>query len=336
MGADCASSPALVGVIPNGTVIPARGHYLLVGSAYGLKNYGGTDAAKGDAALTSDIESDRNVAVFSTADLANISSANRLDAVGFGANTGGACELLREGATLPAMNGSALEHSFFRDECGKGGSFSNFGGCPTGGGYAVDTNVNATDFIFADTTGAPTPAGQRLGAPGPQNLASPVVRNSAVPMNLIDNSQCTTCAPNRLRVTGNDGTNTNGIISLRRRVQNTTAAPVSKIRFRIIDVTTYPAPGVADVRARDSSSIPSVSIINDPATCGGPASCSVTVLGTTVETPPSQAIGGGFNSTWVVTLGTPLQPGQSVNVQLLLGVMQGGSYRIILNNEVLP
>ncbi len=31
----------------------------------------------------------------------------------------------------------------------------------------------ANDFIFVDTAGTATPAGQRLGAPGPQNLASP-------------------------------------------------------------------------------------------------------------------------------------------------------------------
>ena len=36
MGADCNATPVLVGTIPNGTVIPARGHYLLVGSAYSL------------------------------------------------------------------------------------------------------------------------------------------------------------------------------------------------------------------------------------------------------------------------------------------------------------
>src|SRR5262249_19223406 len=39
MGADCNANPILIGVIPNGTVIPARGHYLFVGSAYSLANY---------------------------------------------------------------------------------------------------------------------------------------------------------------------------------------------------------------------------------------------------------------------------------------------------------
>ena len=36
MGTDCNATPILIGTIPNGTVIPARGHYLLVDSAYSL------------------------------------------------------------------------------------------------------------------------------------------------------------------------------------------------------------------------------------------------------------------------------------------------------------
>src|SRR4029079_5822002 len=46
-GANCSAPPILIGVIPNGTVIPARGHYLFVGSAYSLSDYGGTGAAAG-------------------------------------------------------------------------------------------------------------------------------------------------------------------------------------------------------------------------------------------------------------------------------------------------
>ncbi len=88
MGADCQSGPVLIGVIPNGTIIPARGHYLFVGSAYSLANYGGSGAAAGDQVLTQDIENDRNVAIFKTASLVNLSAINRWDAVGFGTNNG--------------------------------------------------------------------------------------------------------------------------------------------------------------------------------------------------------------------------------------------------------
>jgi hypothetical protein len=79
MGATCGATPVLIGTIPNGIVIPARGHYLFVGSAYSLAAY-----AAGDQTLSSDIESDRNVAIFNTAAVANLSSVTRLDAVGFG------------------------------------------------------------------------------------------------------------------------------------------------------------------------------------------------------------------------------------------------------------
>jgi hypothetical protein len=83
MGATCGDTPVLIGTIPNGTVIPARGHYLFVGSAYSLANYGGSGAATGDQTLLSDIENDRNVGIFTTALVVNLSTANRLDAVGF-------------------------------------------------------------------------------------------------------------------------------------------------------------------------------------------------------------------------------------------------------------
>ena len=53
--------------------------------------------------MSSDIESDANVAIFNTSNVANLSTVTRLDAVGFGTNTGGICDLLREGTTLPPL-----------------------------------------------------------------------------------------------------------------------------------------------------------------------------------------------------------------------------------------
>ena len=112
MGADCNANPILIGFIPNGTVIPARGHYLFVGSAYSLANYGGTSAAAGDQVMTQDIESDRNVAIFNTTSLVDLTALTRLDAVGFGTNNGGTsvtcCVKARR--CLP-LSGSTLQHS---------------------------------------------------------------------------------------------------------------------------------------------------------------------------------------------------------------------------------
>ena len=103
MGADCNALPVLIGTIPAATVIPRRGHYLFVGSTYSLAAYAG-----GDATLTTDIESDFNVGLFSTVDPLQVSTANRLDAVGFGVSTGGVCDLLLEGTTLPPALGSTF------------------------------------------------------------------------------------------------------------------------------------------------------------------------------------------------------------------------------------
>jgi hypothetical protein len=342
MGATCGDSPILIGTIPNGTVIPARGHYLFVGSAYSLTNYGGTGAAAGNLTLSEDIESDRNVAIFTTAFLANLSSVTRLDAVGFGTNTGGNCNLLREGTTLTPMNGSVLEHSYHRDQCGKKGNPAIFGPCPTGG-FVADTNNNADDFIFADTTAASTPAGQRLGAPGPENISNPRF-NSVITTLLLDSNFGGPAAPNRVRdfTPGTNGAQ--GTLSVRRRFVNNTGAPVTRLRFRIVDISTFSVPGgIADVRALTSSSV-TVNGVTDASTClasNGVATtpCTVTVLGTTLEQPPAQAMGGGNNSSMsagTITLATPLAPGASINLQFLLGVQQTGSFKFFFNIEALP
>jgi Calx-beta domain len=342
MGADCNANPILIGVIPNGTVIPARGHYLFVGSTYSLGNYGGTGAGNGDQVLTEDIENDRNVGLFSTTSLVNLSTQTRLDAVGFGTNTGGACDLLREGTTLTPVSGSVLDHSFFRDECGKKGNPASFGPCPTGG-FVADSNVNNDDFIFGDTSATVTPAGQRLGAPGPQNLLAPRL-NLSIPALLLDATQGSPSAPNRIRSGAPVTNGTNGTLTIRRRFVNNTGAPITRLRFRIVDFSAFPVSGVtADLRALDSLTV-TVPNVNDPATCaatGTPttAPCSVTVFGTTLEQPPAQSKGGALNSSLsagTITVPTPLAPGQSINLQFVLGVEKTGSFKFFFNIEALP
>jgi hypothetical protein len=79
--------------------------------------------------------------------------------------------------------------------------------------------------------------------------------------------------------------------------------------------------------------------VNDPDTCTDQDTpCSVSVLGTTLEQPPGQPNGGGFNSSLssdTVNLATPLAPGASINVHFLLGVQQTGSFKFYVNVEVL-
>jgi hypothetical protein len=43
-----------------------------------------------------------------------------------------------------------------------------------------------------------------------------------------------------------------------------------------------------------------------------------------------------MNSTMTATLGTPLASGASINLQFVLGVQQGGSFKFYVNIEALP
>jgi hypothetical protein len=130
-------------------------------------------------------------------------------------------------------------------------------------------------------------------------------------------------------------------MALRKRVVNTSGAPVTRLRFQITAITTYPPPNgtTADLRLRSSGAV-TISNVNDAATCaatGTPATppCTVTVQGTTVEEPPSQPMGGGLNTTATVHLSQPLAAGASINVQFLLGIQQNGSFSFFLNSMAL-
>jgi hypothetical protein len=129
---------------------------------------------------------------------------------------------------------------------------------------------------------------------------------------------------------------------LRRRVVNNTGAAVTRLRFRVVDITTFPSPGggVADLRVRTSANEPSVGPVNDATTCtasgAGSPPCTVTTNGLTLEMPPNQTIGGGYNSTITVNLGSPLANGASVNVNFLLGIQATGSFRFFIIIEALP
>lgn len=315
--ATCTDQPIIVGTIPNGTVIPARGHYLLVGSGYSLASY-----AAGNQTLTANIENDKNVALFNTANVLNFATATRLDAVGGDSNTGGNCDLLREGTNLPTTSGSISQYSFVRKATT---------------GLPQDTNDNAADFQLVSTTpginvGSTAPG---LGAPGPENLTSPIQRNAVITASVVDTGAASTAAPNRVRdSTPNScagGANCAlGTLTIRRKFTNITGAPVTRLRFRIVDITTATAPtGTADLRALTSSDV-TISL-----TGGG----TLLVRGLTLEQPPAQPNGGGLNSSQaagIVTAGTPIANGASINVQFVLGVQQSGSYRFFINVEALP
>jgi hypothetical protein len=332
--------------IPNGTVIPARGHYLCVNSgAYSLGSHpaGNGTTATGDATFVTDIADNAGIALFNNnTGGGSFILANRFDAVG---STSEANTLYKEGTGYPALTPFSIDYAFVRDACGKAGSISSFVSC-TQNGVPKDTDNNATDFVFVDTNGTSAGAGQRLGTPGPENLSSPLAGALSTPNSALDSTVGNLAAPNLVNDLTSDPPNnsTFGTFSVRRRITNSTGAALTRLRFRITDLTTFPAPsGIADLRPRTSTDIV-VAGINDAATCaatGAPTTppCTVTVRGTTLEQPPSQPNGGGFNSsmsTGTVTLATPLANGASINLQFLFGAQQTGDFHIGLEIETLP
>ena len=323
-------------IIPNGTVIPNRGHYLCVNSVgYSLASYpaGNGTTATGDATYTTDIPDNAGIAIFNTSIAANFNLANRLDAVG---STSEANTLYKEGTGYPALVPFSINYSFYRDNCGKGGSITTFGICTID--TPKDTNNNAADFVFVDTNGTSAGAGQRLGAPGPENLSSPIQRNASFAVNLLDPCVAAASPPNRVRDFTSDPPNnsTFGTLDIRRTVVNNTGGNVTRLRWRVIDLTTFPAPsGIADLRPRTSTSL--VVTVDRPP-CGSGTS-NITVQGTTLEQPPAQPNGGGFNSSLssgTVTLATPIANGASLDVRFLLGIQQTGSFKFYVNVEALP
>ncbi len=295
-----ASDGALRCTIPAGTVIPARGHFLCANSdGYSLGGHpaGTGTTATPDATYTANILNNSGIALFNTANTANYSTATRLDAVGPAAE---ANALYKEGTGYPALTQFLINYSFYRDNCGKGGSITVLGACPTGG-LPRDTGDNATDFVFVDTGATPAGAGQRLGAPGPENLSSPVQRNSQLAAGNLDPAVGSSNAPNRVRDFTVDAPNnsTFGTLLIRKTITNNTGAPVTRMRFRVIDQTTFPVPGgFADLRARTSSPTPAVPVV--VSITGTNSACPLqqcTVQQTTLEQPPSQPNGGAFNST---------------------------------------
>ncbi|MCM3901320.1 MAG: DUF4214 domain-containing protein [Pyrinomonadaceae bacterium] len=350
-------------VIPNGTVIPARGHFLAVNSVgYSIANYpaGNGTTAVGDINYTIQIPDNVGIALFETSFAGNYTPANRIDAVGSNADTNA---LYREGVGYPAIGSLALEGSFYRKLTG-GCTGSGSGNCNSvplvnttpgpSSTYPQDTGNNANDFLYADTGGTNLGSSQRLGAPGPENLSSPVagILSPGLVVSRLDSTVPEDAAPNRVRNTtpGDPLTGGFGTLTFRRRLTNNVGQTITRLRFRIVDVTTGPSIGigcsvepapascVADLRAVTTAG--ALVSVNDPTTCA-PASapCNAVVQGTTVEAPPNQLIGGAFNSTWSagsVTLATPLAIGASLNLQFVTGVARTGANRLYVLVEALP
>ncbi|HEU4509764.1 MAG TPA: lamin tail domain-containing protein [Pyrinomonadaceae bacterium] len=308
-------------VIPNGTIIPARGHFLGVNSVgYSLSGYpaGNGATATGDATYTTNIPDNVGLALFKTARPSNFIDVNRLDAVG---PTSEPNALYREGPGLPPIFPSNIDYTFWRLIPSQGADT----------GVVRDFNDNAIDFAFLDTNGTNLGASPRLGAPGPENLSSPRIFGNTIDDSPLDPHQSETDAPNVVRDFTSDPANnsTFGTLSVRRTFTNNTGANIERLRFRVVGLTTFPTtPLVSDLRPRTSGTI-FVTL-----TEGG-----ATVVGTTLEEPPSQVNGGGLNSTLSVDSVSPASPlpnGASINVQFLMGLQETGCYHFAVIAESWP
>jgi hypothetical protein len=321
-----------IAVIPNGTVIPAKGHFLFAddpdsSGAGGLPtvvySLGGYPAnanltsvlrnAESDTGWALDFADNGGLAIFKSATPANWTAATRMDSVGFSA--AGINALYKEGTGLADLAASSDQVTVFRD---------------LRNGDPQDTGNNASDFLFASTVGTDRGMGARLGAPGPENIDGPIPRTNEIAFSLIDPTVNQATVPNRVRSLTPVTNGTLGTMDVRRKITNYTGKPVTRLRFRFVDITTFPPPNgaTADLRA-----LTGVDIMLD---LDGDTIPETLVKGLTLETPPAQALGGGWNASVTVTLPAAIPAGGSINAHFLYGVMQAGNFRTFIISEVLP
>ncbi|MBX7185284.1 MAG: hypothetical protein K1Y01_09090, partial [Vicinamibacteria bacterium] len=181
--------------------------------------------------------------------------------------------------------------------------------------------------VLVSTTGAIFDGVQSiLGAPAPGNngVADAMSR---VSITLIEPRVGPNLNPNRVRIT-----TPNDRLEFRRRITNTSAAPISALRLRFVELTTLNSPGYApgttqsDLRPNTSSSV----------VLGVPTSIGVASLtGATLTTPPAQPLGGGWNAVLTIP-GGPLAVGASIDINVALRVSRVGSYRFLATVESQP
>lgn len=305
--------------LPPGTVIPARGHLLIGdGAEYSLSGY---------ALLDLDTSTLFNGDFFIDNEGFQLISPDGLivfDSVGFTGSGGRLGEdvnyLEGTGLSRRTQTAPAVQYAYVRK---------------LASGLPQDTNNNAADFTLVSVTAASFPltaggaAQSTLGAPGPENVGSPIQQNAVVKPSLTDPGVSAAAAPNRVRdATPGSGTTAFGTLLFRRKFTNNASEPVNVIRWRVVDITTLGGitAGQADLRVINSTSGDfTVSV-----STGG----TVPVKGTQLEAPPDQAIGGGLNSSIItITPATPIMPGASVNIELALGVAGTGTFRFFVNTE---
>jgi uncharacterized delta-60 repeat protein len=296
-------------LIPVGTVLPAHRHFLITNTGNSLQNSGGINHAFPDLASTFDMPDNGGIALYAS----SLATGTRLDAVGF--STAGSPQFYEGTPLTPLVGAGASEqYSFIRKIINE---------------VVQDTNDNATDFTLISTTATVGGTPAALGAPGPENLFSPIYKSSAlITGQYLDPTAASTAPPNR--------TIESDILKFRRTYTNNTGLDVRRLRFRFFDLTTLnntqgvPAP-VADLRVISSQN----ETLNT-------AFGNKTALALTREEPPDQTnttLDGGIHTTLSansITLVNPLRAGQSIDVNFWLRRVAGGRFRFFVNIEATP
>jgi hypothetical protein len=303
-------------VIPKGTVIPARGHFLAVGAGYSLRGYAG-----GDLNLNTNIAPNSGIGLFNTANSGNWTAGNLIDSVGFTGDP-----LFGEGTRLTSIGATAVEHAFARK-------------------LLQDTNNNAADFVLVSTSGANIGGtASALGAPNPADLASPLHDNALIASTLVEPALDASQSPNRERCTTCTSTNAPlGTLTLRRRFTNNTGQTITRLRFHVMELSTLNntegQATPADLRGLTSASTSRPTVAFPAGAC---------MQGTMVEQPALQINGAGLNSTVTADLSgdfttscnddgfAGLVDGEGANVQFSLGVQTAGNYKFLVYVEALP
>lgn len=292
-----------LGTIPNGTVVPAGGFYLLANNTavtgYSLANYGGAGAAAADLTWSTDVPDNTGVALFRSSSTTDMTT--RLDAIGFTSSSA----LYTEGTGLPPVPG------------GTGSSEVTYARVQPGA--VTDTGNNAADVTLLDTNAGTFPAvgPAILGAPGPENLLSP--RDSGIVWSLADPTKTPQAFPNRFRIS------TPNTYFFRWKVTNNTGGTINQLRVRVGRMTTLNSPLFnSPLTQFDFRLVTSPDVVITVPVAG-----SVTAKGLTLEPPVTGLpLNGGNNASVTVSIPGGLLNGGSMYVNVGLQYPTGGSYYI--------
>jgi hypothetical protein len=279
--------------------VPPNGSYLIAGDEYSLgsdtsadRSPSGLDLSGGWVQLLSPTGA--------TADTVGLSSAPSADRIGSG---------------LPVPANTSTQYAFVRNESA---------------GAPVFTGDNSTEFTLVSASPSGLD-GSVLGSPAPQDSSSPVVHNDVLQSGQLTGKPDFSYTPG----TGGDP----GTLTVYRaltdctgqpasgacvnELQNTTAASVTRLAFRITGLTTdgHAQSGQAILESENGT-------VYESGGCASPADPVAMPL------DAASTGGGGLNSVWTVPASAlPLSSGGCLGVAFTFKVVRTGSFSFAYDTE---